>query len=152
MDELQNIKKQYELRKNDSLRKYEIKVNEVDVDIYVPFYSRLGMPLEKVESQEVEGFDVAKPEELLILKQDAELDRRHSEKGEKDRIDIMGLLLSRSVSIERYKRVLKSCKREGLTSELAALIRSFNEYKHFNLLPSQFKKRKQEVLEEIKKA
>src|SRR3989338_6441330 len=121
---LQQIKSSYDLRKNDALRKYEIKVDEVDVDIYVPFYSRLAIPLEKVESQKIEGFDVAKPEELLILKQGAELDRRHSEKGEKDGIDIMSLLLNCDVDFERYKKILKGSGKEELINELLRLVKN----------------------------
>lgn len=150
MNELQRIKNLYELRKNDSLKKYEIKVNEIDVDIYVPFYSMLAIPLETVESQRVEGFYVAKPEELLILKQSAELDRGHSEKGEKDRVDIMSLLLQSVVDLSRYKKILKNNSKEGLISSLLILVKNFNEYKYFNMLPSEFKRRKQKLLEELK--
>lgn len=148
---LQQIKNQYELRKNDHLRKYEIKINEIDVDIYVPFYSKLALPLEAIESQKIEGFSVAKPEELLILKQGAELDRKYSEKGEKDRIDIISLLLNYEINFDRYKKILKENKSEDLINNLLELIKNFNEYKYFNMLPSKFKKRKQELIEEIKK-
>ena len=148
---LQQVKSSYDLRKNDALRKYEIKVDEVDVDIYVPFYSRLAMPLEKVEALKIEGFDVARVEELLILKQAAERDRGHSEKGEKDRIDIMSLLLNCGVDWKRYKKILKDNKLEGRIAGLLKLVRSFSEYRHFALLPSEFKRRKQELLEEIRK-
>lgn len=151
MNELQKIKNRYELRKNDSLRKYEIKVDDIDVDIYVPFYSRLAISLEVVESQKIEGFDVIKPEELLIFKQTAELDRRHSEKGEKDRVDIMSLLLQNRVDLSRYMKILEGNNKENLIGSLVALIKNFNEYKYFNMLPSEFKRRKQKLLEKIKR-
>ena len=150
VDALQQIKNSYDLRKNDALRKYEIKVDEVDVDIYVPFYSRFAIALEKVESRKIEGFDVTKIEELLILKQDAESDRRHSEKGEKDRIDIMSMLLKCDVDLSRYKKVLLKNGKEVLISELLRLVRGFNEYKHFGMLPSEFKKKKQKLLDGIR--
>jgi len=151
IDTLQQIKNKYELRKNDSLRKYEIKINEIDIDVYVPFYSKLTIPLEAIESQKIEGFSVAKAEELLILKQGAELDRKYSEKGEKDRIDIISLLLNHEINLSRYKKILKKNKKEDLINNLLTLIKNFNEYKYFNMLPSKFKKRKQELVEEIKK-
>ncbi|MEK6838007.1 MAG: DUF6036 family nucleotidyltransferase [Nanoarchaeota archaeon] len=151
METLHQIKSSYELRKNDSLLKYEIKVDEVDVDIYVPYYSQLAIPVEKVESQKIEAFDVAKPEELLILKQGAESDRRHSEKGEKDRIDIMSLLLKCGIDWERYKKVVKGNKAENLLSDLLVLVRGFNDYKHFDMLPSEFKRKKQKLVDEIRK-
>lgn len=148
---LQQIKSTYDLRKNDSLRKYEIKVNDVDVDIYVPFYSMLTVPVEKVESIKIEGFDVARPEELLILKQGAESARKFSEKGEKDRIDIMSLLLKSDVDLNRYKRILAGKEQAGFISGLLGLVRNFNGYSHFDMLPSEFKRKKQKLIEEIRK-
>ena len=87
---------------------------------------------------------------MLILKQGAELDRKHSEKGEKDRIDILSLLLNYSINFSRYKKILKKNNQEKLINCLITLIKNFKEYKHFSILPSKFKKRKQKLLEEIK--
>ncbi len=148
---LQQIKSNYDLRKNDSLRKYEIKVHEVDVDIYVPYYSQLTIPVEKIESQKIEGFDVAKPEELLMLKQGAERERKHSEKGEKDRIDIMSLLLKSGLDLSRYKKIAKENKAESLISDLLAVVRGFDDYKYFDMLPSEFKRKKQKLVDEIRR-
>lgn len=151
METLQQIKSSYELRKNGSLRKYELKVDEVDVDIYVPYYSQLAIPVEKVESLKIEGFDVAKPEELLILKQGAEKDRRHSEKGEKDRIDIMSLLLDSIIDFHRYRQVVAANKKEELIIRLLELVRGFSEYKYFDITPSEFKRRKEKLVDELRK-
>lgn len=151
IETLQQIKGSYDLRKNGSLRKYEIKVDEVDVDIYVPYYSQLAIPVGKVESLKIEGFDVAKPEELLVLKQGAELDRRHSEKGEKDRIDIMSLLIKCDINFDRYRKILKDNNQEGLVTRLLELVKGFNDYKYFGMLPSEFKRRKQKIVDEIRK-
>ncbi len=149
---LQQIKSRYDLRKNDNLKKYEIKVNEVDVDIYVPFYSRLAIPLEKVEAQRIEGFDVAKTEELLILKQGAEIARRHSEKGEKDRIDVMSLLMNCEIDWGRYKEILAASRQEGMIKELLELVKNFKDYNYFRMLPSQFKRKKLELIGRIRKS
>lgn len=151
IDTLQSIKSQYELRKNDALKKYEIKADDVDIDIYVPFYSKLSLPAENVGSAKVEGFDVARPEELLILKQAAEADRKHSEKGEKDRIDIMSLLLRCEIDWSRYRKIAISNNHTEFIPSLLGIVRSFTEYKYFGLLPSEFKKRKQEIIEKIRK-
>lgn len=147
---LQQIKGSYDLRKNDRLKKYEIKIDEIDVDIYTPFYSRLAVPPEDVRPQRIEGFDVARPEELLILKQGAWLDRRHSEKGEKDRIDIMSLLFKCGIEPERLKKLLKGRQDEFINS-LVSLVTEFSDYGHFSMSPSEFRKRKQEVLERLKR-
>lgn len=148
---LQQVKNQYELRKNDSLRKYEVKEDGVDVDIYVPFYSALAIAPDRVESLKIEGFDVAKPEELLILKQGAEQDRSHSEKGEKDRIDIISLLLNCEMDWKRYSRILKDNGKEQFIGELLSLVRGFSEYRHFGMPPSEFKRRRQKLVEEIRR-
>lgn len=151
MGALQHIKASYELRKNDALRKYEIRIDEIDIDIYIPYYSRLTLPAEMVKSQKLEGFDVARPEELLILKQGAEAGRRYSEKGEKDRIDIMSLLFNCEFDFNRYKRVLKENNKELLIKELIELVRSFTEYRFFNKLPSEFKRKKLEVIDKLRR-
>src|SRR3989338_3965005 len=55
---LEKLKKEYSLSKNDNLRKYEINMGEIDIDIYVPYYSQLAVPAEdiKKESAVIEGF------------------------------------------------------------------------------------------------
>src|SRR3989344_5181136 len=49
--DLDFLKKNYDLRKNDSLKKYEIKFEEIDLDIYVPYYSKLALPIEEIKSR-----------------------------------------------------------------------------------------------------
>ena len=46
--DLEYLKKHYTLKKNDALRKYEIQFEEIDVDIYVPYYSQLVLPIEEI--------------------------------------------------------------------------------------------------------
>lgn len=151
LDTLHKIKAGYELRKNDALKKYEVKIGEIDIDIYVPYYSRLALPAEKVESVNLEGFDVARPEELVILKQGAEEGRRHSEKGEKDRIDIMSLLMNCEFDFRRYRQILKSNNKENMAKGLYELVRGFTGYNYFNRLPSEFKKKKLQLLDSLRK-
>jgi len=93
LNELQKLKKK-NLMKNDNLKKYEIKVDEIDVDIYLEYYSKLTIPTEDIKkySIEIQGFKVASPETLLILKQGAYFDRKNSIKGQKDLIDIVSIL------------------------------------------------------------
>src|SRR3989338_10282386 len=45
---LETIKQKYELSKNDNLKKYEIKLDEFDIDIYIPYYSKLTLPIEDI--------------------------------------------------------------------------------------------------------
>ena len=109
------------------------------------------MPVESIKSQKLEGFDVVRPEELLILKQGAEAGRRYSEKGEKDRIDIMSLLLNCEFDFNRYKQVLKENNKEILIKDLIELVRSFTEYGLLSRLPSEFKRKKLEIIDKLRR-
>ena len=83
------------MRKNDRLRKYEIKRDGFDIDIYVPHYSTtLSVPPDRVQAaaQARLGFLVPPPELLLALKLGAWSQRKGSPKGQKDLVDIAGLL------------------------------------------------------------
>lgn len=151
IETVSSIKQQYLVQKNDRLCKYEIKIDEIDVDIYVPFYSKLALPLDNISFEMIEGFKVIKVEELLILKQGAEHDRTFSEKGEKDRIDILSLVLFCDVDFKRYKELLKSIKKEGFIDSLTAIIRDFKEYQYLNLTPRELKIKKEKVLERLRR-
>ena len=150
IETLDTIKKHYLLQKNDRLRKYEIKIDEIDIDIYVPYYSNLALPLENLSFEMIEGLKVIKVEELLILKQGAEQDRSLSEKGEKDRIDIMSIMFFCDVDFKRYKEILQSVKKEHLIDNLVALVRSFSEYAYLNITPRELKIKKQKVVDKLR--
>lgn len=84
-DELEKIRKDFQLFKNERLKKYEIRIGEIDVDIYLPHFSKLGFPAEEIRNytQSVEGFIVPVPEILLILKTIALTERKGTAKGGK---------------------------------------------------------------------
>ena len=42
--ELEKIRNNYALKKNVKLNKYEIIIDEIDIDIYVPYYSKFIIP------------------------------------------------------------------------------------------------------------
>ena len=68
-EDMKYLRENYSLKKNDNLKKYEIKTEEIDIDIYVPFYSRLALPVEECirHTAKIEGIEVVSPEVLLIL-------------------------------------------------------------------------------------
>ncbi len=92
--ELGRLKAKYPVRKNERLKKYEINLAEFDIDIYLPHYSNLGCPIEKItaQTQNQKGFIVPKIEILLALKIFAYQQRKNSIKGEKDKLDIISIL------------------------------------------------------------
>jgi len=128
-DDLEIIKKQFEARKNDRLRKYEIVILDVDVDIYVPHYSRMVIPCNDLLNMAVsrEGFKVLEPEPLLILKQQAFIDRKDSIKGQKDRVDVLSLLVSNVVDFKKYKNLLRRYKIDYFKNELREIINNAKE-------------------------
>ncbi len=149
--ELEKLKLNYNLNKNDILKKYEIKIEDIDIDIYLPFYSKLLL-LGNIKNYvtKVESFRVAKPEVLLILKQSAEIDRSNTEKGMKDRIDIMDLLLKCDINFAEYKRFLEKEKLVNFKKKLIEIVSKFNELKYLDLSPRQFKLKKEEIIKSIK--
>lgn len=151
--ELEKIKLKYDIKKNDNLKKYEIIIEEIDIDIYVPYYSELAVPVEDIINNcaKIENFNVAKPEILLILKQSAELDRADSEKGLKDRIDILDILFRCSINFNEYRSKLKEHRLMHYKERLIKILNEFKELKYLSLNPREFKLKKEGILNELKK-
>ena len=150
--ELDKLKLNYNLKKNDNLKKYEIKIEDIDVDIYLPFYSKLPL-LENIKNYVtiIENFTVVKPEALLVLKQSAEISRSNTEKGLKDRIDIMDLLLKCEIDFEEYKKILEKNKLHDFRKRLIGIISAFKETKYFDLNPRQLKLKREGLLKDLRK-
>jgi hypothetical protein len=121
------------LKKNERLRKYELLINDVEVDVYVPYFSNLGIPVEDVAAniRVLEGFKVPTPEVLLILKQAAEVERAGSVKGLKDRIDILALLIYSEIDFNTYLSLVNKYSlysyRERLKNLVETADREFKE-------------------------
>ncbi|MFH1071891.1 MAG: hypothetical protein V1743_00500 [Nanoarchaeota archaeon] len=151
MTDLDFLKGNYALKKNDSLKKYEISFEDIDVDIYVPYYSKLAIPPEDLKKfmTRIEGIDVAIPEALLVLKQGAEEDREHSIKGEKDRIDIMALVLFANVNFKKYDEILSAYKLVHYRQRLKHIIAAFKSGEYLGLNLRELTLRKKELLEKL---
>jgi len=103
--------KGYALKRNVRLMEFEALISDVEVDIYTPFVSGLVIPCLDVFDRKlysvIEGFKVAIPEVLLLLKAQAAQDRWHAEKGLKDRVDIISLLKFADVKRDVLEQMLK---------------------------------------------
>ena len=101
----------YVLKRNVRLMKFEALISDVEVDIYTPFMSKLVVPCLDMFDRKlysvIEGFKVAIPEVLLLLKAQAARDRWHAEKGLKDRVDIISLLKFADVKQYVLEQMLK---------------------------------------------
>lgn len=150
-DQLEKIRQKFTLVKNERLKKYEIKIEEIDIDIYVPYFSDLGLPVEEIKKyyQSREGFLLPLAEILLILKVYAASQRKGTSKGRKDLIDIFSLILRGKIDWEKYKKFIKQYKLEELNKELKNLISLAGEIPELNLSVHQISRIKKEILKEI---
>lgn len=151
--DIELLKQKYNLKKNDNLKKYEISFDEIDLDIYVPYFSELSIPAEDLKeySTKIENLNVVRPEVLLILKQGAELNRGESVKGEKDKIDIMTLLLFTDMDFNFYFGLLKKYRLENYYLRLKRIINNFRDHEYLNLNPRELKLKKKEILDKYKR-
>lgn len=150
-EELEKIRKRFFLTKNDRLKKYEISLDGIDIDIYLPFYSNLGLPVEEIKNyvQSLEGFTVPRPEILLILKQKAYLDRVGTPKGEKDKIDILAILSKIDLDFTFYKKILKDYRLEKYLIHLKDLLQSVVQVPELDLNAFQYSKLKKKILTQL---
>ncbi|MBI4667870.1 MAG: hypothetical protein HY747_01595 [Elusimicrobia bacterium] len=150
-DELAKLQKQYPVVKNERLKKYEAKNQEIDIDIYAPYYSNPGIPAEELPklATALEGFSVPKPEALLILKQQAYSQRQASPKGEKDRLDILSLLKSREIDWHLYRK-LAGRFRIKAAEELTALLHGVTQAVEIGLRSHEMSRLKKKWLAGLK--
>jgi len=126
------------VKRNLRLRKFEAKLGDVEVDIYTPFQSNLVIPVtslfEKKWYTDIEGHDVALPEVLLLLKSQAARGRWKSERGVKDRVDLLALLLYSDWKEGLLKELAESFDpKQELLRVLARTVKESRvEYKYLN--------------------
>lgn len=146
-DELEKIRQDFQLFKNERLKKYEIKIGEIDVDIYLPYFSKIGFPVEEIKNytQSVEGFIVPSPEILLILKTITLMERKGTTKGRKDLIDIFSLLKEEKINWQKYKELIEKYNLKEIDGEFKKLISSQDAIPELNLLNHKISKLKKAV-------
>ena len=152
-DQFKSLSTDFEMRKDPSLRKYEIKFRKFDIDVYTPYYSRLAVPPQDLLNNYtiVENIKVPKVEELLILKIGAFDERMNSIKGQKDRLDIAGLVFYSGLDYMRLRNLLDSC---GKTSYINLLVKAIGNIErrllpYLNLNESTYARIKKKILEAI---
>ena len=145
MDSLVKMKEKFTVTKNNRLSKYEARVDEIQIDIYVPFWSQLGLPAEDIMalSKHSGGFRVPPPEILVILKQVAYEARAGSSKGYKDMLDIMSLLRLPEFDWRLYCMHGKKTKKELIPS-LSDIIIHTTQIPELNLNVHHFSRLKKE--------
>jgi len=151
--ELSKIKERFVVNKNQRLLKYEIKQEGIDVDIYLPHYSNLGIPVEELIKyhETIAGYRVLKKEALLISKQTAYQARRVSVKGQKDLIDIFSLIMLADFDFVLCWNLLKQFGLEKHWQELNNLLKNTKSIMELGLTVHSFKKQKDLILNKLQK-
>lgn len=150
-NQLAKLKRTLDVSKNERLKKYEAKIEEVDIDIYLPHYSNIGFPIEEIKNyfQSVEGFKVPLPEVLLILKTYVWSQRKNTSKGKKDLIDIFSILSKDVIDWGKYKRLIEKYNLAEIDQQLKEIILSTKSISELNLLNHQMSRLKKKILSKL---
>ncbi len=125
---------------NKKLKKYEAKVEGVDIDIYTPHNCNLIVSCKDVFSKKwfkkVDGFKVILPEVFLVLKLKAEEERGGTIKGFKDRIDVLALIHKLDLD-KKFLLELEKKYNIDIRKKICKIIRDSN--KEFNYFFPEYK-------------
>lgn len=146
-DKLARLEEDYQLSKNERLAKYEARKGEVEIDVYLPHYSKLGIGVEKLleKTRQLEGFKVLESEYLLALKLYTLQQRERSVKGKKDLIDIISLCQAGVVEDSKVKRVVKDHQLEQSVKVFKKRLGEYFEIPELGLNKYQLAKVKKEL-------
>ena len=142
------LKSNYDVIKNERLKKYEIKLEGFDVDIYLAHWSPLGLSASYIYENSIsfEGFRVPKKEILFILKLLTYQQRKGSLKGKKDSLDIISLLYKSEIDFTSVKHIIKEFQLNNVEKELTDLLNSMVEVKELGLNRKKYSDFKKVIL------
>jgi len=150
-EELAKLKNNFDVFKNDRLKKYEIETGEFDVDIYLPHYSDLGIKAEAIKRKTIssEGFVLPAAEMLLLLKLYARAARRGTPKGKKDELDIFSLIALPDFNWEKYLEYVNEFSFSRLNDSLRELIKKTRSVVELGINEQRMSKIRKEILGKI---
>lgn len=124
--ELARLKEKCDVSKNERLHKYEIKREGIDVDIYVPYFSQLGVAVEEIQKNinNRQGFNVPQLEILFLLKLFAYAERQGTLKGKKDELDILSLSFLDEFNWPDYRSRVRELKFEKQHNLFVSLLKT----------------------------
>ena len=148
-DTLSTFKKLYDMQKNDRLRKYEAVRGEVQIDIYLPHFSALGIPVEELidKTRVVEGFSVVDPNYLFALKLFTLKERGRAPKGRKDFLDLISLIISQSINLKVATKSIQQYHIDDSKNVFAVFLQEHTQIPELNLSTHQYAKLKKETAE-----
>lgn len=150
-DELGKLKGAYEVVKNDRLKKYEARKEETQIDIYLPHYSEIGIPVDILidSSISLEGFRVVKKELLICLKVYVFNLRGRTPKGEKDFLDILSLFKAGMGDIDKITMIKKDYNLEKPFRYFLVALNERTEAVEIGLNKHGYKRLKTEIKEKL---
>jgi len=153
-EELEKFKMDFNLKKNIHLKKYEAIKDDISIDIYVPFFSELIIPAEDMikNTISVQGIKIVRPELLLILKQQAEFERKDSIKGLKDRVDILNIIINSEIDLKKYFTFIKKYNLKKYPKRLIDITQtSKKEFEYLGVKnPRKIKLIKKDLIKKLK--
>lgn len=152
--ELEKMRAALDMSKNERLQKYEARRGEIEIDIYLPFYSNPGLPAEELLNLSVslEGFKTVEKEILAILKQKALLERAESVKGRKDLIDLVSLFRLEDFNWLKYKKVIRQYNLENSVNTVKRILKATKEINELELNVHQMAGLKKKILPRLVKS
>lgn len=150
-NQLEKLKQDFEVSKNDRLKKYEARAQEIEIDIYTPYYSNPGIPVEDLVKYTtlLEGFRVVSKEALAVLKENALAARAYSPKGRKDLVDIVSLFSLSDFDWERYKKIIKGYDLEEIAEATKKIIKETTQIQELDLNTHKMANFKKKILDFI---
>ncbi len=151
-DQLPILGKNYNLQKNERLNKYEARKGEIEIDIYLPHFSKIGIPVERLlkATKQVDGFVVVDPNYLLALKIYTLNQRGRSAKGRKDFLDIISLISSKQIDLLQTKKVLQEFKMEQELKVFTEFLKESSQVEELGLNAHNFSRLKKEIVAGLK--
>lgn len=152
-EELKKFGEEFSIFKNDRLKKYEARKAELEIDIYVPFYSNPGIPAADLRNFTIplSGFMVVEKEILAILKQKALMERGESVKGRKDLLDLVSLFRLADFDWDKYGRFVRQYKVGDYASLTRKILKSTFKLEELGLNVHQLARLKRKILPSLTK-
>ena len=150
-NQLPIFEKNYSLLKNSRLKKYEAVKEEVQIDIYLPHYSHLGIPVEDLIQNvtNVEGFKLLDPNFLAVLKIYTLAQRGRSPKGHKDLIDFLAMVSAKKCELARVIEIIGKYNLQSELETLKAFLSEQDRVPELALNPHYYSKIKKEIVSKL---
>ncbi len=146
-EQLPILERNYRLNKNERLKKYQAVKDGIEIDIYLPHFSQLGIPVEELLKHKVsiEGFSVIDANYLFTLKVNTLAERGRTPKGRKDFLDLISLILSDKIDFKQVKEITEKFELKEGSKTFQEFLQESTQIEELNLNSHQFAKLKKEI-------